>query len=180
METFDLVVGGIHARITKTKAMLGLCPNFNKIDENLWVGGINNPKLLAEQNFKVVVDLRETEDSDYQNFLRNHGVEYVNFKIPDRYGAPPKILAQIVALINEKVGQNQKVIVHCNLGRGRSALTIAAYLVSRGMTPEEALETVKKGRSVTYLNRRQMQSLIKFAEWFQRRPTMKREKTPVV
>lgn len=180
MENSGLLVGGIHARITKTMAVLGLCPNVSKIDEYLWVGGINSPKLLAEQNFKVVIDLRETEDSKYQSFLRNHGVEYFNFQIPDRYGAPPNTLAQIVALINEKVGQNLKVLVHCNLGRGRSALVIAAYLVSRGMTLEEALKTVKKGRSVTYLNRRQMQSLTEFAEWFKQHPTVKQKKTSVV
>jgi len=181
MGTFDLVVGGIYARIRKTKALLGSYPNFNKINEKLWVGGINNPKLLADQNFNLVIDLREIKDSDYQNFLRNQGVEYVSFEIPDRYGAPPHVLAKIVEIIDEKVSQNKKVLVHCNLGRGRSALIVAAYLVSRGMTSEEALKTVKRGRSVTYLNRRQMQALIEFAEWFQQHPTKtKHEKTPVV
>lgn len=47
MEPFDLVVGGINARIMKIKAMLGLCPNVNRINESLLIVVINNPKLMV-------------------------------------------------------------------------------------------------------------------------------------
>jgi len=137
---------------------------MNKITEQVWVGGLNKPELVVSQNFSVVLDLRETDDLNYQNFLKNHGVEYLNIKVPDRYGASQEVLSRIVALINEKVRENRKILVHCNVGRGRSALAVAAYLVSQGLSPGEALQRIKEKRSVTYLNERQMQSLTDFAD----------------
>jgi protein-tyrosine phosphatase len=164
LRTYDLVVGGVQARLMKLRAVFGSRPNTNKITENVWVGGANNPRLVVSQNFNVVFNLREIEDLKYQNFLMNHGLEYVNVKIPDRYGASPEVLSQIVALIDEKVSEGRKVLVHCNLGRGRSALVVAAYLVSHGLSPEEALKKIKEKRNVTYLNERQRQALSDFAD----------------
>ncbi len=162
--TYDLVFGGVHARLMKMRAILGSRPNMNKITDHVWVGGLNKPKLIVSQNFSVVLDLRETNDLNYQNFLKNHDVEYLNIKVPDCNGAPPKVLSQIVSLIDEKVNEKRKILVHCNVGRGRSALAVAAYLVSQGLSPEEALKTIKEKRSVTYLNERQMQALTDFAD----------------
>jgi len=161
---YDLVVGGVQARLMKLRAVFGSRPNTNKITENVWVGGANDPKLVVSQNFDVVLDLREIDDLKYQNFLMNRGLEYVNVKIPDRYGASPEVLSQIVALINEKVSEGRKVLVHCNLGRGRSALVVAAYLVNQGLSPEDAIRKIKEKRSVTYLNERQRQALSDFSE----------------
>ena len=163
MRIYDLAVGGIQARLIKMRAIWGMCPNFNKITENLWVGGANSPKLIVAQNFNIVLDLREINDLKYQNFLENHGLKYINIKIPDRYGASPEVLSQIVELIDEKVNKSRKVLVHCNLGRGRSTLVVAAYLVDQGLSPEEAIRKIKEKRSVTYLNERQMQALSDFA-----------------
>ena len=164
MGTYDLIVNGVQARLMKIRAILSSRPNMDEVTENVWVGGVNKPELIVSQNFDVVLDLRETEDSDYQNFLKSHGVEYLNIKVPDCYGAPPEVLSQIVALINEKVSENKKILVHCNVGRGRSTLAVAAYLVSRGLSPDEALKRVKEKRSVTYLNERQMQALTDFTD----------------
>jgi protein-tyrosine phosphatase len=164
LRTYDLVVGGVQARLMKLRAVFGSRPNTNKITENVWVGGVNSPELVLSQNFDVVLDLRETEDLKYQNFLKNHGIEYLNFKIPDRYGASSEVLSQIVALIDEKVNEGRKVLVHCNLGRGRSALAVAAYLVSHGLSPEDAIRKIKEKRNATYLNERQRQALSDFAD----------------
>ena len=164
MRTYDLVIGGIQARLIKLRAIFGLRPNSNKITENVWVGGSNSPKLVVSQNFNVVLDLREINNLKYQNFLENHGLKYINIKIPDRYGASPEVLSQIVGLIDEKVSKGRKVLVHCNLGRGRSTLVVAAYLVGQGLSPEEAIRKIKEKRNVTYLNERQMQALSDFAD----------------
>ncbi len=148
----------------KLRAVSGSRPNTNEITENVWVGGVNSPELVVSQNFDVVFDLREIDDSKYRNFLKNHDIEYVNVKVPDRYGAAPEVLSQIVGLINEKVGEGRKILVHCNLGRGRSTLVVAAYLVNQGLSTEDAIRKIKEKRNVTYLNERQRRALSDFAD----------------
>jgi len=163
MGALDLIVGGVRARLMKRRSTSGSRPNADEITENVWVGGVNSPELVAKQDFGVVIDLRETADSRYVDFLKAHGIEYVNFKIPDRYGASPEALSQIVALIGEEVGKGKKVLVHCNLGRGRSALAVAAYLVSQGLLPEDAMKKIRGRRNVAYMNGRQRRSLSNYA-----------------
>jgi len=157
--TYDLVVGGVQARLMRLRAVHGSRPNMNEITENVWVGGLNSPELVASQKFGVVLDLTENDDSLYGDTLKARNIEYVNIKIPDRYGASPEVLSQITALIDQKVSEGKKVLVHCNLGRGRSALVVAAYLISQGLSPEDALKKIKEKRSVTYLNERQKHAL---------------------
>ena len=166
METYDLVVGGGRARLMKLRAVSGSHPNTNQITENVWVGGANDPKLIVSQNFNVFIDLREIDDSKYSDFLKGHGLEYVNVKVQDRYGASTDVLSQIVALIDKKVSEGKKILIHCNLGRGRSVLAVAAYLVNQGLSPEGAIGKIREKRSVTYLNERQRRALSNYADAF--------------
>lgn len=163
LKTLDLVIGGIRARLMKRKALAGLHLNANMITEDVWVGGVNSPELIVSEGFDSVVDLREGDTDDYRRFLEDHGIDYLNVKIPDREGASPEVLFKIVNWIKEEVQRGKKILVHCNLGRGRSALIAAAYLVSNGAKPEEAMDMIKKRRRVTFINDRQKQALYEFA-----------------
>jgi diacylglycerol kinase (ATP) len=164
LSVLDLIVGGVQARLMKWRALLGKYSNLNMIVENIWVGGANNPKRVAEQDFDAVLDLREEDDPHYGEYLKENGVEYLNVKVSDRHGASPEILSQIVRWLDEKVGKGEKVLVHCNLGRGRSALVVAAYLVSQGLSPKNALNRIKEKRSVMHMNKQQMQALLDYYE----------------
>ncbi len=158
------MVGGVQARLMKKRAVSGSRLNADEITENVWVGGVNSPELVVKQNFSVVLDLREDDDSKYVDFLKSHDIEYVNVKVPDRYGATPDVLSQIAALINEKVSEGKRILVHCNLGRGRSALAVAVYLLNQGLPPEDAMEKIREKRSVTYLNEKQKRALSEYAD----------------
>lgn len=163
---FNLVVGGVQARLMRMQAISSSHLNANEITENIWVGGANSPELVAKQNFSVVFDLREFDDSKYVDVLKSHGIEYINVKILDHYGASPEILSQIVAEISQKVSEGKKILVHCNLGRGRSTLVVAAYLISQGMSPEDAKRKIREKRSVTYMNEKQRKALNDYADAF--------------
>ena len=56
--------------------------------------------------------------------------------------------------------------VHCALGRGRSALVVAAYLLALGSAPDAkaALKHLRALRSSVRLNRAQRRALDRFAE----------------
>ena len=66
--------------------------------------------------------------------------------------------------IREEIERGGAVYVHCREGRGRGPTMAAAYLVSTGMTPDEAWESIRKARPFINPTRRQKEQLIRFAE----------------
>ncbi|MCD6538269.1 dual specificity protein phosphatase family protein [Candidatus Bathyarchaeota archaeon] len=163
-ETLDLAIGGIKARLLKYMGLAGLLFNANMITNNIWVGGLNSPRTIISEGFDTVIDLREEDAGSYQSILKKHGIEYFNIKIPDGMGAPPDVLFEITKIIMERVNDGKKILIHCNLGRGRSMLVAAAYLVSKGLKPNEAINKIKSIRSVSFLNTQQREALYEFAK----------------
>jgi len=163
LRTFDLLSGAILARLYRWMALAGLRPNVNKVTQEIWVGGINHPDLIASEGFNAVLDLRTKDVTKYRLALEEYGIEYLNVEIPDDHGAPPNVLLRIVGWITNQTKMGKKILVHCNLGRGRAALAAAAYLVHEGMTTEKAIKTIKDNRSVTFLNTEQNEALEKFS-----------------
>ena len=159
MKELDLIIGAIKARILKWSALTGITVNMDKINDTIWTGGINNPNKIISEGFQAVLDLREKVDPNYKKTLEDNDIDYENIKIPDGEGTTVEKLESIAQWINGKNDSNQKTLIHCNLGRGRAALAIVSYLIHKGTPLDEAIRLVKKRRSVTYLNEKQIQSL---------------------
>jgi diacylglycerol kinase (ATP) len=164
LKLLDLVLGALQARLMQWKALSGTRPNIDQVIGNIWIGGANSPELIVNQGFNAVLDLREEDSQAYRGFLEEHGVDYLNLKIPDRHGISAKDLSKIVEWLEEKDKKGDKVLVHCNLGRGRAALVVAAYMVHEGAKPEEAIKKIKEKRKVAYLNSQQQQALNEFSK----------------
>jgi diacylglycerol kinase (ATP) len=164
LKFLDLVFGGLQARLMRWKALWRARPNMSHVIGNIWIGGANSPALIVNQRFNAVLDLRTEDSQPYRVFLEEHGVDYLNVKIPDRHGVPPEALSKIAEWLSQKNRKGDRVLVHCNLGRGRAALAVAAYMVHEGATPEEAIRKIKEKRHVTYLNSQQLQSLNEFSK----------------
>lgn len=69
-----------------------------------------------------------------------------------------------VAILKNLVAKKTKVYVHCQNGHGRAPLLVAAYLVSQGKTPDEALAVIQSARPAIHLNDLQKQALMDFAK----------------
>lgn len=67
-----------------------------------------------------------------------------------------------VALIAAAMEAKKRVYVHCKNGHGRAPTLVAAYLMTQGMRPAEAVAFLKKRRPVVHLNREQMEALRRF------------------
>lgn len=67
-----------------------------------------------------------------------------------------------VEFINKKVAEGGSVYVHCRQGEGRGPSMAAAYLISQGLSLEEALQVIKKSRPMARPNKSQTKRL---AEW---------------
>ena len=163
MRILELVIGGILARLLKLVALTGMRSNLNRVVDNFWIGGVNTSHIIISNRFSAVLDLRTNDDDQYRKSLEDYSITYKNVKIPDRQGALPQTLQEIVGWIADRATK-EKILVHCNLGRGRAGLVAAAYLVYKGTEPEKALKEVRKVRRVTYLNNKQRESLQQFSD----------------
>lgn len=68
-----------------------------------------------------------------------------------------------VSVLEKLIAMKKKVYVHCQNGHGRAPLLVAAYIVSTGKTPDEAISIIKSERPATHLNDLQMKSLVDFS-----------------
>ncbi len=73
----------------------------------------------------------------------------------------PSQIKSGVDMIASLVGQNEKVYVHCKNGHGRAPTLVAAYLISTGMSVDEAIAEVQSKRPVIHLEDSQIEALKK-------------------
>jgi protein-tyrosine phosphatase len=96
--------------------------------------------LLPTRQLSAYDDLLET----YRQAFGEHNVLWV--PIDDFHLAEEgQLIEQILPFFAEADQQQEKVVVHCSGGVGRTGHVLAAWLVSgRGMSNEEALAAVKR------------------------------------
>ena len=62
-------------------------------------------------------------------------------------GAPsPTQLSEILDFIEARNAESKPVLVHCAEGKGRTGTVLAAYLVAKGATADEAIRSVRELR----------------------------------
>jgi protein-tyrosine phosphatase len=92
---------------------------------------------------------------------------------PDRYlhlptvdDTPPTLeqLRKGVTFIAEEVARDGGVYVHCGAGVGRAPTMAAAYLVSTGLTPEEAWSRIRSIRPFIRIKSGQAEQIEHYAE----------------
>jgi len=114
---------------------------------------------LKKLGFRSIIDLRE--DHEKSDVIVPSGINYYSFPIKDDSAPNMESFNSLISIM-DKCLQRGNVYVHCRLGRGRAPMVVIAYLISKGLTLENAYQTVYDVRPYTYLNLIQKKSLYDF------------------
>jgi protein-tyrosine phosphatase len=91
------------------------------------------------------------------------GVDYFLWLPTEDHKAPtPKDLEIGVKFLDFLISNKVKTFIHCKNGHGRAPTLFAAYLISHGMSVEEAITSITSKRSIIHLNELQVQALNEF------------------
>ena len=135
----------------------------SQITPQLHVGGQYRRRgwrRLSARGITAVVDLR-TEFDDAAAGIAPQRYLY----LPTVDDTPPALeqLAQGAAFIAGEIERGGGVYVHCGAGVGRAPTLAAAYLVSTGLTPDEAWARIRAVRPFIRLKPEQLAQIERFA-----------------
>lgn len=126
---------------------------YNKITNHIFLGNFQAAKdknFFQENKIKAVLNCSK----DIPNHYSHHrDIEYMRIPVEDSlkqkdYDLMYEFMPAIVEFIHKHACiQKQNILVHCWAGRQRSAISVAAFMVSKcGMTPQEACKMVMDKR----------------------------------
>lgn len=139
-------------------------PAIQKINDNLFLACRLFPSDMPElkrHGIKAILDV--TAEFDGLDWSANgENLAYLNLPVLDHQSPLPEQLVQAINWIRAH-SEEGGVVVHCALGRGRSVLIVAAYLLSQNddWTVDEALNAIHCVRKTAGLNRHQLKALKK-------------------
>lgn len=135
--------------------------DYNQITEHIWIGNnmccsMHAGKLL-KLGFDADINLEEARPEAPP-------ATKIYLWLPTQDHTPPTQdqLHSGVAAIRELANRNLKIYVHCRNGHGRAPTLVAAYLMTRGKSVEEALEFIKSKRPKIHLQDSQVEALNAF------------------
>ena len=113
--------------------------------------------LLARAGVGTIIDL--TDENDWLTPYHEHlpavaaeqgiALRRIPHPIPDMSVTTPEQYDRIVADIEEALARGRKVFIHCWGGVGRTGTVVGVWHVSRGCSPEVAMERIAAARKGT-------------------------------
>lgn len=88
---------------------------------------------------------------------------YVWIPVKNHTSPAPNQLEFGVLTLEKLVAMGKKVYVHCKNGHGRAPTLVAAYLIRKGKSPEEAEAFIKSKRPTMHLEEVQREALKSFS-----------------
>ncbi|RKI50129.1 protein phosphatase [Corallococcus sp. AB049A] len=119
--------------------------------------------LAQKLGVRHVVDVR-VECQDDEHVLREHGITFLHLPTVDMRAIQLRMIHDGVAWVRERLAKEQKVLIHCEHGIGRSALLALCVLVDQGLEPLEALDLAKTRRPRVSPSPEQLKAFIAYTQ----------------
>ena len=126
-------------------------PDLSWLTPTLGVGGSFPTEriglLTRHHAVRAVIDLRKETCDDGSELLR-HGARFLQLPTADHCAVSQQMLGQGVQFAMAHLDRNERVLIHCEHGIGRSPLLALCVLVACGQQPLAALSLAKDLRPV--------------------------------
>ncbi|GGO67853.1 diacylglycerol kinase family protein [Bowmanella pacifica] len=138
-------------------------PPIQQVTEQLFLGArlsSSDVEFIRTQGICAVLDV--TAEFNGLNWaVEEQDIHYLNVPVLDHSAPDAAQLNLAINWLHKQHRQGHKVLVHCALGRGRSVLVSAAYLLATQpkSSAEEVLEGIRAIRQTARLNRWQFKQL---------------------
>ena len=113
--------------------------NFGEVSPEIWRGGKPTPEgmhWLAERGVKTIIDLQMGDESADVPA----GVRYVPIRVSMRQCDCVDVAAVIKAIDESP----KPVFIHCQAGRDRTGLAVAAWRMAHGMSADDAIADMEQ------------------------------------
>ncbi|MBU2977006.1 diacylglycerol kinase family protein [Alteromonas sp. C1M14] len=143
-------------------------PAIQRIETDLFLAcrlSNNDVETLKQQGVTAILDVTaEFDGLDWSaQFMDCH---YLNIPVLDHTSPTTEQLNTAINWIAQQIKDDRKVVVHCALGRGRSVLIVAAYLLAKNpqLSIDDAMGQIQQIRSTARLNKKQLAALTKIKQ----------------
>lgn len=120
---------------------------MNEVYDGLFVSGsITNYKDFKKHSIKCVINVK-AEEHDTVSVLSTLGISYYYIPIAD-WGQPRKGQIETLLRIWDVAKLSGNVLIHCAVGRGRSACMALAIMIHEGMCCDDAVKQIVKRRPI--------------------------------
>ncbi len=142
---------------------------LSAVKPKLLLGGQHYPRgytAMSAYGIKSIVNMRESHHCDLTKQIGGQR----HLHLPTIDNTPPLLedLLRGVEFVSESIENGDAVYIHCGIGVGRAPTMAAAYLISLGLSPAEALRDIKRVRPFVHLTPAQRQTLDEFASLWAR------------
>ena len=125
---------------------------------------------LREAGIGAVVSLTERPLPD--RLIEESGLVYLHLPIANYAPPLPEQVERFIEFCRENIAAGRAVAVHCLAGLGRTGTMLACYLVSQGMDPYQAIDTIRASRPNSIETAEQEAAIVQYAS------KVRRHKTP--
>jgi HAD superfamily hydrolase (TIGR01509 family) len=134
------------------------------VAEDLAIGSQIDPRnvhRIKAMGIDSIVDLR-AEESDDPSLLARHDLRFLYLPMTDTDPLSQEQMRDGSHWVASERSAGRKVLVHCQHGRGRSIMLVAAVLMNEGLSATEAIDRIRTRRPQVALSPSQVAAVYEY------------------